>query len=92
MRIRTKSGEVIDLEQVRRSFEAPFRRVLGEYDRPAPDYAPALLVALQAALNVPEVKRIAVENEWDKGFEQGFDNARKIIRQAAGVIEEPADG
>lgn len=85
MKIRTKSGEIIDLAQAREDLNDPFRHVLGEYGKRMPDYTADLLDALEAALSVRLATLPMAENSFTA---QGFIIALEQVRKSAGVVEE----
>lgn len=90
LRIRTRSGEVIDLADVRRSAQSRLTgmALLGERE-PAVGINLILLDALEAVLSVPEKPQVTHQEKHFNPYLTAYNHARKDFRQAAGVIEPP---
>lgn len=87
MKIRAHNGEIVNLAKLHDHWflcsGTPFMTV-SSHD------ALAVIDALEKALNVRDSEKITVENEWDDGYEHGFSQGLRNVRNAAGLIEESA--
>lgn len=93
IRIRTKSGEVIDLAEMRSQAEQVWNENLPVYSpgqRRSAKEKLQLLDALDAALGVPPLSSAIVGQSDEMSFGNGWDAHERIVRQAAGVIESDA--
>lgn len=91
MKIKTESGDIIDLAEYRRSLEA-CRETSGSTVGFARRIA--ILDALEAVLAIPVVKgaivfgrEFAEQRAYDAGCEDGWAVHSEAVRAAAGVIE-----
>ncbi|MGB8520820.1 MAG: hypothetical protein WCD38_11725 [Candidatus Tumulicola sp.] len=84
IRIRAKTGEIVDLAYERALHEALERDMP---ESPSLRANGALLDALEAACNVPEY---AADVRGELHYALGANDMRRMIRKAAGVVEERA--
>lgn len=92
LRIRTKSGEMIDLKFIRaraRTKLEMWSYYVAQEGQLIHRDLEAVLDALEAILNVSEDVPEA-ETSWDDGFVNGWNALHARIRQAVGVIEDGA--
>lgn len=86
IRIRTKDGISVNLALVREEMicaqGAPDTYCVD------PDHMEAVLDALEAALRVPPLSSAIVGQSDEMSFGNGWDAHERIVRQAAGMIEE----
>lgn len=87
MKIRTKSGEVLDLDEVQARAESTLKKQEERFGGPIPSVTLALVESLKAALSVP-TEPYNVGRRGD--VVSGANDMRGRIHRAAGVVEDDA--